>query len=123
MRIHIERDILMGNVKVYIMEESPSGRAFLWPVEYEEFGWSWFRYQEGGENIGQPVMAIRPALEMSLPMWEAFTKSLMESEHIRVDALDLIAATLKREQDRVDKLIDYAISPPQEVITHAALPH
>jgi len=109
-RVHIDRDVLRGNVKVYIMEELPQGRyAFLWPLEYEEFGWSWFRAEESAVGVGSDP---RPAIEMSIQMWDAFTKALMETQHIRVDALDLIAATLKLEQQRVDKLIDFAISPP-----------
>ena len=110
MKAVIQRDDLARSVKVYIVEEIPNGRcAFLWPVEYEEFGWSWYRWEE--DNTRDP----QPALQMSVTMWDAFTKALLESQHVRVDALDIIARTLEREQARVDKLIDFAITPPTQI--------
>jgi hypothetical protein len=108
MKAHIERNVLGQNVKVYLYEESPSGRVFYWPLEYEEFGWSWYRCQE--EN-GRLSDSLRPAIEMTLQMWDAFTKAILASEHVRTDALDIIAKTLEREQDRVDKLIGILTMP------------
>lgn len=112
MRAIIQREHVRGVVKVYLVEDIPEGRvAFLWPVEYEEFGWTWYRWEEANDREPQP------AIEMSGAMWDAFVKSLLASEHIRVDALDIIAETLKREQARVDKLIDFAITPPTQIFT------
>jgi hypothetical protein len=48
---------------------------------------------------------------MTLQMWDAFTKAILASEHVRTDALDIIAKTLEREQDRVDKLIGILTMP------------
>lgn len=110
MRVHIETDVLNRNVKVYIMDELLDGRvAFLWPVEYEEFGWTWYRAEEASVGVGSNP---RPAIEMSMQMWKSFTKALLESEHLRVDALDLIAETLKLEQGRVDKMLNNIMERP-----------
>jgi hypothetical protein len=105
MKAHIERNDLGQYVKVYLYEDTPSGRAFYWPLEYEEFGWSWYRHQ------GDHDESVRPAFEMTVAMWQAFTKAMLETEHVRVDALDIVARTLEREQARVDKLIGMVSSP------------
>jgi hypothetical protein len=110
-KAHIERNDLGQNVKVYLYEDTPSGRAFYWPLEYEEFGWSWFRYHEG-DHTHDREPAIRPAIEMSTAMWNAFTEAMLETAHVRVDALDIVARTLEREQGRVDKMLDAVLRTP-----------
>lgn len=110
MRVHVDTNVLTRSVKIYIMDEVSDGRyAFLWPEEYTEFGWVWKRAEEASTGVGSDP---RPALEMSMEMWQAFTKALLESEHVRVDALDIIAKTLEREQGRVDKLLDAVVKTP-----------
>lgn len=115
MRVHVDTNVLTRSVKVYIMDEVPDGRyAFLWPEEYTEFGWVWKRVEEASTGVGSDP---RPALEMSMDMWQAFTKALLESEHVRVDALDIIAKTLEREQGRVDKLLGCLVERPMLMTT------
>lgn len=106
MRAVVHKDFVSRAVKVYFVEDLPEARvAFLWPEEYGEFGWVWKREEE------HRGLEPRPALEMNLAMWDAFTKSLLEAEHIRVDALDIVAKTLEREQARVDKFISLLMTP------------
>jgi len=111
MKALIDRDNIRGLVKVYLYEETPSGRAWLWPVEYEEFGWSWYRHVE--DNMALSMGAeVRPALEMNLAMWAAFTEAMLNTGDVRVDALGIIAETLKLEQGRVDKLLGALVERP-----------
>lgn len=105
MNVHIEVGVLTRNVKVYIFEDGPSAVTYYWPTVYQEqSGWMWEGYttQTGQAIDGQ---RIRPAFEMSLQMWQAFTKAMLETEHVRVDALDIVAKTLEKEQARVDKML------------------
>ena len=105
MKAHIERNVLGQNVKIYLYDDGPQGRVFYWPVEVAGEWWTWFTQHETPGTLAE----IRPAFNVSLQMWEAFTKAMLETEHVRVDAIDIVAKTLEREQDRVDKLITAVI--------------
>jgi len=103
---------MSNSVKVWLFNDEPGGRVFMWPTGYEgDDKYMTWRQEIVGHNMAIPD-TIRPALEMSRPIWEAFRDALLENTHLRVDALDIVAKTLEREQTRVDILIQALIRPP-----------
>jgi hypothetical protein len=106
MKVHIAQDDLGSVVKVWIYNDVPEGRIFMWPIGYTDPSHksvSW--YQEIVAH-GQAVPdTIRPALEFTRTIWDSFKEALLADTHMRIDALDIVAKTLEREQNRVDALI------------------
>jgi hypothetical protein len=113
-----------SGVKVWLYNDDPHGRIFLWPIGYEN-GSTAMTWQQELVPEGQCMPdTIRPALEMSRQIWEAFKEALLADFHLRVDALDIVAKTLEREQTRVDVLIQALIKQgmPQYMLS-SEVPH
>ena len=105
MKAHIDVDPLSQSVKVWLFRDEPGGRVFMWPSGYE--GQCVIYTQEIVPHEQALPDTIRPFLEMGHTIWSAFTKALLaeDEEHRSLDALDIVAKTLEREQNRVDALI------------------
>lgn len=104
MKAKIVMDDFGSAVKVYLYSIGVGNEMiFYWPVSIDEHGQQLWHQELKSETSGPAE--VRPALEMSRQMWEAFKAALLEDQHLRVDALDIVAKTLEREQNRVDALI------------------
>jgi hypothetical protein len=102
----ITHDDLGAVVRVWLFNDTPEGRIYMWPMGYPDpkhKAMTWMQ-EIVAHNMVVPD-TIRPALEFPRHMWDAFKEALLADAHLRVDALDIVAKTLDREQNRVDALI------------------
>lgn len=122
MNAYIENDALLNTVKVWLYYDEPGGRVFMWPVGYEGDSKSMSWYQEIVAHNQATPDTIRPALEMSRPIWDAFIKAL-RSIDFEVPVGKLLAKVLEREQNRVDALITALIkqNEPQFIMSSKPL--
>lgn len=119
MNVRIVQDDLGAVVKVWIYNDEPNGRVFMWPMGYPDSSQKSMTWMQEIVPHNQVIPdTIRPALEFSRFIWDAFKEALLADAHLRVDALDIVAKTLEREQNRVDALIHALIktSEPQWLI-------
>lgn len=114
---HIENDALLNTVKVWLYHDEPGGRVFMWPVGYEGDSKCMSWRQEMVSTLEALPDTVRPALEMSRPIWEAFIKALRAVE-FEIPASKLLTKVLEREQNRVDALITALIKQgePQMIL-------
>jgi hypothetical protein len=120
MKAIVVAEDLNNIVKVWIFNDVPEGRIFMWPMGYPDPSFKSMTWMQEIVPHEQAVPdTIRPALEMSRHIWDAFKEALLADQHMRLDALDIVAKTLEREQNRVDALIHALIkqSEPQFLIS------
>jgi hypothetical protein len=98
-------------VKVWIYNDVPEGRIYMWPMGYPDPSHKSMTWQQEivAHEQGIPD-TIRPALEMSRPIWDAFKAALLADTQMRLDAIDIVAKTLEREQTRVDVMLDAVLN-------------
>ena len=117
MNAFIERDHMLGSVKVWLYTKHMDGTIYMWPTHRNEQG-DMIWMQELVSDLAERPAHIKPALEMTGQIWEAFVKALRATD-MEIPASKLLYKVLEREQDRVDALIAHLIKQgePQLFLT------
>lgn len=114
LRILVDEDRSFNIVRVYLVEQRPDCRIYMWPES-----WSGKPGSVGDAQVWTSKLVpnlekaedVRPLLEMWPSMWAAFKKGILTSEHQEPNAVPILVRALEVERQRVDKLMNIMLTP------------